>query len=510
MIELEEIKKDLSMHIIVQAGGRGSRLRHHTWNKPKCLVSVNGRPLLYQLFDRFPNCFFHIIGDYAYDQLENYLKVNQPHVSYNLIRATGKGTLAGMQQALSAVPEHSSLLIVWSDLVIGELPQLPTSNLPVVILTRAFNCRWVYQTDHTLQEKPGSLGVPGIFYFNQVKDFPMPPAEGEFVAWFADNIKEFVTVVSDNLCEVGEFKTIEDSNHSGNFSRFFNKIEINKDRVIKTTRLPEYQWLIDCEKQWYRDVESLGFHKIPKIYNSDPLIMEHVPGKHAYDLQDLTNREKRSVLADYIDSLDALHRLGSKPAVEEDLRQVYIEKTKQRINGVKNLIPKFQDLNVTINGVKCRNLFAEDRLDDLLKFVITEKFTPIHGDPTFSNSLVDHNLKVRFIDPRGYFHQPGIWGDPWYDFAKLYYSARGGFDTFNRRQFKLYIDEQTVEILQQEPLFADVADSVFKEFFGKNFFRIQILQGLIWLSFGGYAKDDIDSVIGSFYLGLYWLEQASQ
>jgi hypothetical protein len=22
------------MHIIVQAGGRGSRLRHHTWNKP--------------------------------------------------------------------------------------------------------------------------------------------------------------------------------------------------------------------------------------------------------------------------------------------------------------------------------------------------------------------------------------------------------------------------------------------------------------------------------------------
>ena len=81
---------------------------------------------------------------------------------------------------------------------------------------------------------------------------------------------------------------------------------------------------------------------------------------------------------------------------------------------------------------------------------------------------------------------------------------------YNRRQFKLYIDEQTVEILQQEPLFADVADSVFKEFFGNDFFRIQILQGLIWLSFGGYAKDDIDSIIGSFYLGLYWLEQASQ
>jgi len=27
------------------------------------------------------------------------------------------------------------------------------------------------------------------------------------------------------------------------------------------------------------------------------------------------------------------------------------------------------------------------------------------------------------------------------------------------------------------------------------------------LSLSGYAKDDIDSVIGSFYLGLYHLEQ---
>ena len=30
--------------------------------------------------------------------------------------------------------------------------------------------------------------------------------------------------------------------------------------------------------------------------------------------------------------------------------------------------------------------------------------------------------------------------------------------------------------------------------------------GLIWLALSGYVKDDIDSVIGSFYLGLYWLE----
>ena len=45
------------------------------------------------------------------------------------------------------------------------------------------------------------------------------------------------------------------------------------------------------------------------------------------------------------------------------------------------------------------------------------------------------------------------------------------------------------------------------DYFGKDLPKIEILHGLIWLSLSGYAKDDIDSVIGSFYFGLYYLEQ---
>ena len=104
------------MHIIVQAGGRGSRLRHHTWNKPKCLVSVKGKPLLYHLFDRFPTAHFHIIGDYAYDQLEKYLQVNTPTVKYTLTQTKEKGTASGISDALNSVPKDSELIITWSDL----------------------------------------------------------------------------------------------------------------------------------------------------------------------------------------------------------------------------------------------------------------------------------------------------------------------------------------------------------------------------------------------------------
>ena len=141
------------------------------------------------------------------------------------------------------------------------------------------------------------------------------------------------------------------------------------------------------------------------------------------------------------------------------------------------------------------------------KILMPNFFTPIHGDPTFSNSIVDKNLKVWFIDPRGYFSKPGIWGDPIYDFSKVYYSAVGGYDNFNRRKFKLYIDSETVEILMQDSLFSNVAREIFDDFFHKDLYKIEILHGLIWLSLSGYVKDDIDSVIGSFYNGLFWLEE---
>ena len=95
------------MHIIVQAGGRGSRLRHHTWNKPKCLVSVRGKPLLYHLFDKFPTAHFHIIGDYAYNQLEKYLEINPPSISFSLRKTNEKGTCSGIAEALLDIPKDA-------------------------------------------------------------------------------------------------------------------------------------------------------------------------------------------------------------------------------------------------------------------------------------------------------------------------------------------------------------------------------------------------------------------
>lgn len=504
------IKKQLQ--IIVQAGGRGSRLRHHTWNKPKCLVSVKGKPLLYHLFDAFVDSKFIIIGDYSYEQLEKYLLINKPKNKYEIIRTDEKGTASGIAHALKLVDKEAPVLLTWSDLIINGEIQFPNVKIPVVYTTSAFACRWSVTELGDLKEITSSTaGIPGLFYFEKAKYFPEPPIKGEFVKWFANNVKEFLTDEFNKIEELGDFNSIEASNDREGFCRFFNEVKINENTVIKKVIDQSYEDVHIKEIEWYSQAREIGFRRIPEIYNTNPLTMELIQGKHAYQQHDYSEREKRAILADYIDSLTMLHDSKKIATCEHDVREVYINKTIQRVLSVSDLIPGFSKQSMTINGKKCKNIFHklnESLFERILNEIIPPNFTPIHGDPTFSNSLIDENLRVWYIDPRGYFSKPGIFGDPYYDFAKVYYSAVGGYDSFNRRKFKLHIDEETIEILMEDSDFSITARKIFKDHFGESLHRIEIIHGLIWLALSGYAKDDIDSIVASFYLGLYWLEDA--
>ncbi len=500
------------LHVIVQAGGRGSRLRHHTWNKPKCLVSVNGKPILYHLFDRFPDAVFIVIGDYLFEPLTRYLELNPPGPAYSLVKADGTGTSSGIAEALQRLPADAPLVLTWSDLVLGDLPPWPKTDAPVVCTTSAFTCRWTASEDGRLQEKAGNTGgIPGLFYFPRADALPAPPPSGEFVAWFAKDIARFTLLDCPDMEELGDFSTIEASNDRAGFSRFFNKVEVGETTVTKTVVDPAYTDVHRSEVAWYQAATALGFRRCPEILSHAPLVMARIQGQHAYQMGDLTARERRAVLADYLDALIALHDLKSEPADPADLREVYLSKTISRVMSVSAIVPGFDRESVTINGKKCRNLFApkhEGALESLLPRLQAESFVPIHGDATFSNTLIDDCLRVWFIDPRGAFAKPGIMGDPAYDFAKVYYSAVGGYDAFNRRKFKLHVDHETVEVLMEEPAFAPTGKAIFAQYFGADLARIELIHGLIWLALSGYAKDDIDSVIGAFYLGLYWLEDA--
>lgn len=502
------------MHVVIQAGGRGSRLRHHTWNKPKCLVSVHGKPVIYHLFDRLPGAAFTVVGDYLFEVLEGYVAYNRPPAPTRLVKAEGKGTSAGLAEALAAIPPGEPVLIIWSDLFLTRPFEEPKGGTkPVVCLTDDFICRWSLQPEGLREVSSQTAGVPGLFYLPRRDLMPPPPAEGEFVRWFSGAVPAFDTVTTPGLEEVGDFVTIEALNNRDGFTRFFNKVEIGETEVVKSAVEPEFEPLIAREIAWYKAARDLGFRRAPALLRERPFRIARIDGQHAYQITDLTARERRAVVADALEALAGLHALGEAPAVAEDVREVYLDKTISRVESVRSVIPGMDLASFTINGLKCRNPFA-DKHQGLLQEVCAglepASFHPIHGDPTFSNTLVDRNLRSWFIDPRGYFAKPGVWGDPRYDFAKVYYSAVGHYDAFNRRKFKLHIDNDCVEILMEPSAFEDSGREVFQDLFGDDLIRIERLHALIWLSLAGYVRDDIDSIIAAFFYGAYWLEAAER
>jgi glucose-1-phosphate thymidylyltransferase len=83
--------KSSHLTIIVPMAGLGTRLRPHTWSKPKPLVSVAGKAVLGHVLDMFatvPECIdvemVFIVG-YLGDQAEAYIKEHYPHIKAHYV-----------------------------------------------------------------------------------------------------------------------------------------------------------------------------------------------------------------------------------------------------------------------------------------------------------------------------------------------------------------------------------------------------------------------------------------
>ena len=119
-------------YVVVQAGGKGSRMERLTRNKPKALVPVNNLPMIFHLFKKFQDKKFIVIGDYKFDVLKKYLYTFAPPVNFELIQANSSGTCAGISEALTHIPSGEPFLLIWCDLILGDEHNLPDTDKNVV------------------------------------------------------------------------------------------------------------------------------------------------------------------------------------------------------------------------------------------------------------------------------------------------------------------------------------------------------------------------------------------
>lgn len=498
------------MKIIIQAGGKGTRLEWLTRNKPKCLAPVNNLPIIFYAFQKFKDAEFTIIADYKTDVLEKYLNAFGSEYKFKIVKATQKGTISGIKEAIADYKDDESFMIMWCDLILSEGFEIPTAKGNYIGISKDFECRWSYIDNKFIKEPSKENGVAGLFIFENKKVLENIAEEGALVGWLEKQNIKFSCLDLYGSKEIGTLLSYADNTDDAPRCRPFNSMEFNGDIIIKRGINEQGQKIAVDEVAWYKHVKELGYKNIPEIYEYEPLKMKRVQGKNIYEYDCLMKSQKKEILKKLIEALRELHNLEpAQPVNIQDVEDNFLNKTFNRLSKVEKLVPFADKEFIKINDRYYKNVFFnKEELTETVKKVYPKEFRLIHGDCTFSNLMFDtFDMKAILIDPRGYFGKTKFYGDVDYDWAKLYYSLKGEYDQFNRKKFTLDIRENEVELAIKPNNWADMEEFLFDCLPDVDRFKIKLLHAIIWLSLTTYTWEDYDSICGAFYKGVIELNE---
>ena len=171
------------MKVVIPMAGYGTRLRPHTWSKPKPLVAVAGKPLLGHVLDTFAGLSFvdeviFIVG-YLGQQVEDYVRQAYPDLRARYIE---QREMLGQSHAIWLARQHLAgpMLMVFVDTLIeADLASLGHETAGAVAYVKAvpdprrFGVAEVGKNGRVtrLVEKPAdvsnNLAVVGLYYFRE-------------------------------------------------------------------------------------------------------------------------------------------------------------------------------------------------------------------------------------------------------------------------------------------------------------------------------------------------------
>jgi dTDP-glucose pyrophosphorylase len=204
-----------------------------------------------------------------------------------------------------------------------------------------------------------------------------------------------------------------------------------------------------------------------------------------------------------------------RPIDPSDVRTMLFDKTLARLKALTapdQLVDLVRREQVVVNG---KTLLSLPSVQDIVlmhvdRIAETAVGHAIHGDLCFSNVLYDlRSNACKFIDPRGSFARPGIFGDIRYDIAKLWHSVHGLYDFITADLFRVDIAEQDVRMRIQTRRQHELIRRQFERVFAETFdlADVQLVTALIFLGLAPFHADAPTRQIAFYVRGLQLLDE---
>lgn len=298
-------------------------------------------------------------------------------------------------------------------------------NVEFVRFLKKLGCTIIIYTARRMKTHNGNVGKitadVGKITIDTLENFEIPYDELYFG-------KPYAHAYIDDLV-INAFDDYQQELGINNFSideRDFNKLEDNTLPVI--TKKSENTNKLKGEIEWYLNLPRKFDYLVPSLISYDDknyseYCIERIQGLTFQELF-LSENLKEDTLKKLLESLKELHTFKCRQ-IKINLYENYSKKLNDRFNSFdytefKNSTKIFNQLNKQLLGYEKSK---------------SGQIGIIHGDPVFSNVLIDKLNNIKLIDPRGTIGVTStIFGDIFYDYAKIYQSLLG-YDEVMQNKF---------------------------------------------------------------------------
>jgi len=444
-----------NFQVIIPAAGKATRMRPLSSGVSKCMIPVNGKPIISYIIDKLKNLGNPIDIVIVHNELNDVKEFvantyPQMYEESRIVFAEQKNPkgplhaieIGAKKLVINQIGENYKMpILVW----LGDTICLEDFNITESFLATSSvddYSRWCLVDDEcNFYDKPevaprtnqALIGIynfcnPHLFFNSLKRGMKMPTLKNEhqissLLDSYISNGGFFELQNTEKWYDCGELQTFYESKARllNNSARSFNQISVDTflGTVTKTSDDKQKQDKIQQEKDWFLSLPDEMSLFCPRILPSDygVLKMSHEPGTALSEMWIYENMrfENWTQVIDKILKihntvfLDRAQNINSRNAMKE----MYLVKNLKRFDDIIETFPEFENTELVKNFIKTT---AADLIETT---PVWSKY--FHGDSHLGNILFEPlHGGIKFVDPRGAFgNLQGSQGDLRYDMAKL-------------------------------------------------------------------------------------------